>query len=43
VTLGATIWGLTVALAHVLWRPPLPLVTHARERPAARREAVPSG
>ena len=39
VTLGATIWGLTVALAHALWRPPLPLVAHARER-AGLREPV---
>jgi cytochrome c oxidase assembly protein subunit 15 len=40
VTLGATIWGLTVTLAHVLWRPPLPLVAHAVDQPAAGREAV---
>ena len=39
VTLGATIWGLTVALAHALWRPPLPLVAHARERAGLREPA----
>ena len=43
VTLGATIWGLTVAVAHALWRPPLPLVAHAAERAAQVREAVHSG
>ncbi|MGI8973965.1 MAG: COX15/CtaA family protein [Gaiella sp.] len=37
VTLGATIWGLTVAVAHALWRPPAPLVAGAV--PAATREA----
>ena len=31
VTLAAAIWGLTVAVAHALWRPPLPLLA-----PAAR-------
>jgi len=35
VTLGASIWGLTVAVAHALWRPPLPLLASAAERPAA--------
>jgi cytochrome c oxidase assembly protein subunit 15 len=40
VTLGATIWGLTVALAHSLWRPPLPLVAPALERAARAREPV---
>lgn len=29
VTLAASIWGLTVAVAHVLWRPPLPLAARA--------------
>jgi cytochrome c oxidase assembly protein subunit 15 len=29
VTLGAAIWGLTVATAYVLWRPPAPLVSSA--------------
>jgi cytochrome c oxidase assembly protein subunit 15 len=43
VTLGATIWGLTVALAHSLWRPPLPLVMPAPERAARAREPVRSG
>jgi cytochrome c oxidase assembly protein subunit 15 len=32
VTLGATIWALTVALAYVLWRPPLALVAPAAVR-----------
>ena len=32
VTLGAAIWGLTVATAHVLWRPPQPLLATASER-----------
>lgn len=40
VTLGATIWGLTVAVAHSLWRPPLPLVAHATERRPAAHEPV---
>lgn len=43
VTLGATIWGLTVAVAHSLWRPPLPLVAPATERSTAVREPVHSG
>ena len=43
VTFGATIWGLTVALAHSLWRPPLPLVAPAPERAARAREPVRSG
>ena len=43
VMLGATIWGLTVALAHSLWRPPLPLVAPAPERAARAREPVRSG
>jgi heme A synthase len=29
VTLGAAIWGLTVAVAHTLFRPPLPLAASA--------------
>ena len=32
VTLGATIWALTVGVAYCLWRPPLPLVTRATAR-----------
>jgi len=32
VTLGAAIWGLTVATAYVLWRPPAPLVSFAPRR-----------
>ena len=32
VTLGAAIWGLTVALAYALWRPPLALVSPAAGR-----------
>ena len=43
VTLGATIWGLTVAVAHSLWRPPLPLVAPATERSSAVRAPVHSG
>ena len=43
VTLGATIWGLTVAVAHSLWRPPRPLVAPAPERSPAAREPVRSG
>ena len=43
VTLGATIWGLTVAVAHTLWRPPLPLVAPATERSTAVREPLHSG
>lgn len=43
VTLGATIWGLTIALAHSLWRPPLPLVAPAPERATRAREPVRSG
>jgi cytochrome c oxidase assembly protein subunit 15 len=35
VTLGATVWGLTVAVAYALWRPSLALVSpaHARVEP----------
>ena len=29
VTLAATIWALTVGIAHALWRPPSPLVAPA--------------
>jgi heme a synthase len=43
VTLGATIWALTVAVAHTLWRPPLPLVAPATERSTAVREPLQSG
>ena len=43
VTLGATIWALTVAVAHTLWRPPLPLVAPATERSTAVREPLHSG
>ena len=32
VTLGAAIWGLTVAVAYALWRPPLALVVPASDR-----------
>jgi cytochrome c oxidase assembly protein subunit 15 len=37
VTLGATVWSLTVAVAYALWRPPLALVSpaHARLEPLA--------
>ena len=31
VTLGAAIWGLTVATVHALWRPPLALVSTGRD------------
>ena len=31
VTLGAAIWGLTVATVHALWRPPLALVSTSRQ------------
>ena len=37
VTLGAAIWGLTVATVHALWRPPLALVS------ASRRAVEPLG
>ena len=41
VTLGAAIWGLTVATAHALWRPPQPLLAHGiRARRAGRRAAA---
>ena len=32
VTLGASIWGLTVAIAHVLWRPPAALLAESPAR-----------
>jgi hypothetical protein len=32
VTLGAAIWGLTVAVAHVLWRPPAALLAESPAR-----------
>ena len=41
VTLGAAIWGLTVATAHALWRPPQPLLaTSVGARRAGRRGAA---
>jgi heme a synthase len=40
VTLGATIWGLTVAVAHTLWRPPATLVAPAAERAGRAREPL---
>ena len=40
VTLGATIWGLTVAIAYALWRPPLPLVAPPSERVERWRAAA---
>ena len=43
VTLGAAIWGLTVAVAHALWRPPLTLVEPVVERTEQPREPVHSG
>ncbi len=43
VTLAATIWGLTVAVAHALWRPPLTLVEPLAERTEQPREPVHSG
>jgi cytochrome c oxidase assembly protein subunit 15 len=44
VTLGAAIWGLTVAVAHTLFRPPLPLAASAAAEVgrAAARDALPS-
>ena len=39
VTLAAAIWGLTVAVVHTLWRPPLTLVAPVAER-ARMREPV---
>jgi cytochrome c oxidase assembly protein subunit 15 len=40
VTLGAAIWGLTVATAHALWRPPQPLRATASERVERVGEAL---
>jgi len=40
VTLAATIWGLTVAVAYVLWRPPLALVAPAVRRTEALGEPL---
>mgnify|MGYP000141379535 CR=1 FL=1 len=43
VLLGATIWTLTVTIAHALWRPPLPLLSRAPAAAAGadgRREAA---
>ncbi len=37
VFLAATIWTLTVGIAHVLWRPPLPLLAAREAKPAAAR------
>jgi heme A synthase len=37
VALGAAIWGLTIAVAYLLWRPPAPLA----ERFAPGAEGVP--
>jgi cytochrome c oxidase assembly protein subunit 15 len=44
VTLGAAIWGLTVAVAHTLFRPPVPLAAPAAEplRKQGARDALPS-
>ena len=39
VLLGATIWTLTVAIVHALWRPPLPLLSAALARTHARDPA----
>ena len=43
VTLGAAIWGLTVAVAYSLWRPPLALVSHASARVETLGEPLRSG
>ena len=40
VTLGAAIWGLTVATAHALWRPPQPLLATSAERVERVGEAL---
>jgi cytochrome c oxidase assembly protein subunit 15 len=44
VTLGAAIWGLTVAVAHTVFRPPLPLAASAAAEVgrATARDALPS-
>jgi cytochrome c oxidase assembly protein subunit 15 len=39
VFLGATIWTLTVAIVHTLWRPPLPLLSPALARTPAHAPA----
>jgi cytochrome c oxidase assembly protein subunit 15 len=39
VVLGATIWTLTVAIVHTLWRPPVPLLSSALA-PAHTRDAA---
>ena len=38
--LAATIWGLTVAVAYVLWRPPLAIVAPAVRRTEALGEPL---
>jgi cytochrome c oxidase assembly protein subunit 15 len=43
VTLGAAIWGLTVAVAYSLWRPPLALVSPAAARVETLGEPLRSG
>jgi heme a synthase len=43
VTLAAAIWGLTVAVAHTLWRPPATLVAPAAEAAGRVRQPVHSG
>lgn len=40
VTLAAAIWGLSIAVAYVLWRPPLPLVAPAAGRVEALGEPL---
>lgn len=40
VLLGATIWTLTVAIVHALWRPPLPLLSPALARAHAPESAA---
>jgi len=40
VTLGAAIWGLTVATVHALWRPPLALVSTSTRRVEAVGEPL---
>ena len=36
--LPATIWALTVAVAHALWRPPAPLVARVASVEVAEQE-----
>ena len=43
VTLGASIWALTVAVVHTLWRPPSPLLAPTARRARAGRQPVHSG